>query len=258
MTDTLSPDRLELPDRTLVRLPLTFFEPPTPELAPSVIGLYLVRQLPGGERMIGRIVEVEAYHGMADTACHARVGMTERTAVMFGPPGHAYVYLIYGMYHMLNISTNTTGEPAAVLIRGLEPVAGIEFMSPPRKGKRSGLETSGIEARATRADRQASESLRKGRARGSLTNGPGKLCSALQIDRSLNGVNLLESHDLFLACELPLEQKTPMTPRDIATSPRIGIDYAEQADREIHWRFFERDNPWVSKIPKPKVKRPEG
>ena len=165
-----------------------------------------------GQRLGGIIVETEAYIGTDDTASHASKGRTPRTAVMFGPPGHAYVYLIYGMHHMLNLVTEAEGFPAAVLIRAIEPVEGLVQMQ-----------------------------TRRGRQRGvNLTNGPGKLCAALAIDRQLSGRPLVLGSDIWL------EEGTPVPPTDVATGPRIGIDYAAPEDRAAPWRFWIRGNRFVS------------
>lgn len=131
------------------RLPRSFFTQPTLAVARALIGMHLVRKS-GTRRRIGRIVETEAYLGPHDLAAHSSRGRTARTEVMFGPPGHAYVYLIYGVWHCLNVVTGRAGVPHAVLLRALEPVAGV-------------------------------------RAR---TAGPGLLCQALGIDRRLNGADL--------------------------------------------------------------------
>lgn len=130
-------------------VPLTnsFFGRDTLAVARDLLGKYLVHASPAGQ-VCGRIVETEAYCGPHDLACHASKGRTRRTDVMFGPPGHWYVYLIYGMYHCLNIVTERVDFPAAVLIRGVEPISGI--------------------------------------APGVKTDGPGKLCRAFGIDRALN------------------------------------------------------------------------
>jgi DNA-3-methyladenine glycosylase len=120
-------------------------------VAPGLLGALLIHNHPDRGLLAGRIVETEAYRGMEDQACHASKGQTKRTAPMFGPPGHAYVYLIYGMYEMFNVVTWPEGEPSAVLIRGVEPIAGIE----------------------------------------GTTNGPGKLTRALHIDRRLNESDLV-------------------------------------------------------------------
>lgn len=106
-----------------VILPPAFFARPAPEVAPDLLGKWLLRER-DGERLAWRIVETEAYEGSEDLACHAAKGRTARTEVMFGPPGHFYVYFVYGMHHMLNIVTNVEGQASAVLIRGLESVSG--------------------------------------------------------------------------------------------------------------------------------------
>ncbi len=194
------------------RLDKRFFARAAPEVARDLLGAYLVRALPGGERLRARIVETEAYHGPDDTGSHARAGQTARTAVMFGPPGHAYIYLIYGMYEMLNVTTDEPGFPAAVLIRAVEPVEGVETMLSLRPGKPN-----------------------------NLTNGPGKLCRAMAIDRSLNGEDLTRSTALWF------ERGEPLPDNQVGRSPRIGIDYADPEHRARPWRFFQKGNRWVSK-----------
>ena len=165
--------------------------------------------------MVGRIVEVEAYLGARDAACHSFRGRTKRNAVMFGPGGHAYVYFIYGFYHCLNVVTLGEGEPEAVLIRALEPVEGQELMRTNRKG------------------------------RPNLCNGPGVLCQALGIDRSFNG------HALWLK-PLQICPGALLTDEHIASTPRIGVDYAGEA---AAWplRFCIEGNAHVSKARKFKV-----
>jgi DNA-3-methyladenine glycosylase len=142
----------------LKRLKEKFYKQNTFKIAKSLLGKYLIRKI-GKKILIGKIVETEAYYGPSDLASHASRGKTERTKIMFGRPGTAYVYLIYGMYYCLNIVTEKKNFPAAVLIRALEPIAGIK----------------------------------------KLTNGPGKLCQAFKIDKKLNGENLITSKKLFLA-----------------------------------------------------------
>jgi DNA-3-methyladenine glycosylase len=155
----------------------------------------LVRRLPSGERRSGRIVETEAYVGADDLASHAARGKPSgRASVMYGPPGRAYVYLIYGMHNCLNAVTEREGFPAAVLLRALEPLENV----------------------ATRTD------------------GPGRLCRALAIDRSLNGARL-DGSELWVE---PAERRDV----EIASGPRIGVDYAgEWAQRP--WRFWIRAAP---------------
>ena len=145
----------------------TFFARDTLTVAKELVGCVLqVTGLDGGE-VSGRIVEVEAYQGEGDPASHAGRGRTPRSEIMFGPPGYAYVYIIYGMHHCLNFVTETEGTAGAVLVRALEPLSGIELMAAQR-----GLDP------ATARDRD-------------LTGGPGKLCQALGVDRAWNGLPLV-------------------------------------------------------------------
>lgn len=191
-----------------------FFAQPTPIVAPALLGQVLVRQLEDGTLLRGRIVETEAYHGIEDSACHGRVGRTTRTEVMYGPPGHAYVYLIYGMYDMLNISCNEDGFPGAVLIRAVEPLEGI-----PQMAELRGLQTP------TK----------------NLTNGPGKLCRAMAITRALHGWDMTTGEMLWV------EKDKAVPESEIVATPRINIDYAQEVDRTRLWRFYERGNKWVSR-----------
>lgn len=179
-------------------LPRGFYARPAIEVGPELLGKYLVRRA-GGALRVGRIVEVEAYLGEHDKAAHSSRGLTPRTRVMFGPPGHAYVYLIYGVHHCMNVVTGEEGVAAAVLIRALEPVRGIE----------------------------------------SRTSGPGLLCKAMEIDRQLNGHDLL-GPGLFLAA--PEEQPAFR----IVRRPRIGVDYAGAWARRL-LRFYIQGNTWVSR-----------
>lgn len=163
----------------------TELEGDTLAIAPALLGCYLIRDL-GDELLVGRIVETEAYLAEGDPACHTYKGQTARNRPMFGPAGHAYVYKIYGLHHCVNVVTEPAGRGSAVLIRALEPVAGIAAMEASRGVK-------------------------------DLTNGPGRLCQALAIDASLNDVDLTRPGPLYLL--------KPGASRDeaIATSPRIGI-----------------------------------
>ena len=178
-----------------------FYQRNTLRVARELLGKKLVRRVNGLE-LSGMIAETEAYCGSEDSACHAHRGKTPRNAVMFGKPGHAYVYFTYGMHYMLNLVTEAEENPCAVLIRAILPLEGIEAMEA-RRRKKGAL----------------------------LTNGPAKLCQALSIDKSLNG------WDVTLGRELWLENYKKIPGSQIITTPRIGIDYAHQKHREALWRF---------------------
>ncbi len=179
------------------KLTRSFFDRDTKLVARELLGKFLVHRSAGVER-IGKIVETEAYLGPHDLAAHSSKGLTARTQIMFGPPGHAYVYFIYGMYFCMNVVTEREGHAAAVLLRALEPVKNLD-------GK---------------------------------TSGPGLLCRAMQIDRCLNGHDLL-SDDFFIA-ESEAEKFS------IAKGPRIGVDYAGHWAKR-HLRFYVEGNPFVSR-----------
>jgi DNA-3-methyladenine glycosylase len=164
-----------------------YFNRPTLTVARSLVGKYLVREN-GRGRMTGKIIEVEAYVGCQDKACHASKGRTTRTEVLFGPPGMSYVYLIYGMYHMLNVVTERREFPAAVLIRAIE-------------------------------------------VDGELIDGPGKLCRALEIDRSLNRLDLTRGQSLWFE-----DRGARVSSEQVGTFPRIGVDYAGEWAKKP-WRF---------------------
>ena len=178
----------------------------------ELLGKLLVVPAPNGSRVSGMIVETEAYRGPQDRASHAFGGRrTKRTETMYKLGGCAYVYFVYGMYHQFNVVTNVEDTPHAILIRGLEPVEGIELMRERRQGH---------------ADR-------------TLTNGPGKLCIALGIDRRLDAADLLGE-------SVWIEEGRTVTPRSIDCGPRVGIAYAQEwVDKP--WRFWIKDNPHVSK-----------
>ena len=179
-----------------------FYRCDTLQVARLLLGKKLVRQINGLE-LAGMIVETEAYCGEADSACHAHRGKTQRNAVMFDEPGHAYVYFTYGMHYMLNLVTEAKGRPCAVLVRAILPLAGIEEMEACRK--RKGAE---------------------------LTNGPAKLCQAFSIDKALNGWDLTRGKDLWF------EDYKKIPAKSIITTPRIGIDYAKDEHRNAPWRFL--------------------
>lgn len=188
-----------------------FYSRPTLEVASDLLGKVLVRRLNGRE-LRGKIVETEAYIGSEDLACHASRGHTPRTAVMFGLPGHAYVYMIYGFYFCLNVVTERKGYPAAVLIRAIEPLDNVELMRQLRNNPQRDT---------------------------NIASGPGKLCRAMSIDKSLNGENLFGT-------KLWIEDRN-IDPGPIGTSPRVGIDYAGEY-KDKPWRFYIDDNPHVSRV----------
>jgi len=196
----------------MARLGRDFFARDTLVVARELLGRRLVHVL-NEQRLSGRIVEVEAYIGEEDRASHARCGPTRRNAPMYGLPGHAYVYLIYGMHHCFNVVTGREGLPAAVLVRALEPLEGIEEMRE-RRGGRSDLP---------------------------LTSGPARLCQALGIDRQFDGADLC-APDAWLF----LEEDTSIPDEDVAVSPRVGVRGDEVAVT-IPWRFYVRDNPYISR-----------
>ena len=168
-------------------LPRTYFKRPTLVVARSLVGKYLIRCI-GGREIAGKIIEVEAYVGSEDKACHASKGRTQRTDVMFGPAGVAYVYLIYGMYHCLNVVTEREEFPSALLIRAIE----ID---------------------------------------GKLIDGPGRLCRAMQIDRSLNRADLTMGEFLWFE-----DRGASVKSGHVGAHPRIGVDYAG-AWAKKPWRF---------------------
>lgn len=189
----------------------TFYAASTLQVARALLGQRLVRCW-NGERLSGRIVEVEAYIGTEDAACHARCGRTPRNAVMFGPPGHAYVYFIYGMYHCLNLVTEAEGFPAAVLIRALEPLEGVALMQ---------------EARGKVPWRD-------------LLRGPGRLCQALRIDLGLNGADVCQPES-----GLWVEADEPVPDAQVETTPRINVR-GDALALSRPWRWVIRGHPCVS------------
>lgn len=201
------------------KLPRDFYNRDTLNVARDLLGKYLVHKIDGVVRE-GKIVEVEAYIGPEDKGAHTYNGRrTPRNEAMYGPPGFAYVYLIYGMYNCVNVVTNEAEKPEAVLIRALEPTCGVEQMSMARFGK-SELLTS--------------------RETISLTNGPGKLCQALGITRTHNGYDLC-GETLYIT-----ESSKPGELFETVETTRINIDYAEEAAL-YPWRFYIKDNPFVSR-----------
>ncbi|MCB2201496.1 DNA-3-methyladenine glycosylase [bacterium] len=196
------------------RLSRSFYDRPTLDVARDLLGCGITYESPHG-RLTARIVEVEAYIGENDPACHASAGKTARTAPMFGKPGHAYIYFIYGMYYCLNFVTESEGRPAAVLLRAAEPTDGLDIMR-------------------TNSPRQPDHLL---------LAGPGKFCKALGLTTDQNGWDLTKS-GLYLT-----EPQEPV--KKIATSPRIGISKATRRE----WRFFDADSSSVSKVSAGRIRK---
>lgn len=198
-------------------LPPEFYRRVAEAVAPDLLGRYVVRRLPDGERLVLRLVEVEAYRGEGDRASHASGGpVTERSRRLYRHGGHAYVYLIYGMHHCLNAVAGTSEDGHAVLLRAGEPVAGEERM------------------RALRGF-APERRLRPG----DLAGGPGKLCRALAIDRAADGAALWDGDLLLTGGE-------PVPEAQVVRGPRVGVDYAGEA---ATWplRFAVAGHPHVSR-----------
>jgi DNA-3-methyladenine glycosylase len=181
-------------------------------VARELLGCRLVRQL-NGDRLSGIIVEAEAYIGEQDQACHAKAGKTPRTQVMYGPAGFSYVYFTYGMHWMLNVVTETEGFPAAVLLRAIQPVEGIEVM----------------------------QGLRGGKDVTELCSGPAKLTQAMGIARGQNSLDLCQPSELWIESAVKLSRDV------IASSPRIGLGETPEPWRSKPWRYLVKDNRFVSK-----------
>ena len=196
--------------RASAALPAKFYDRDTEQVARDLLGAVLRRTTAGGVAS-GRIVETEAYLGEHDLACHAAAGLTARTRWLYGAPGTAYVYFIYGVHWCFNAVTRAVGSPSAVLIRAVEPLDGVELM------------------RERRGDVRERD----------LTNGPGKLCEALGITGGLNGLPLRKS-----AIEILRGEEIPDS--RVRVTPRIGI--TKSAEWPLRWLVAE--NAYVSKAPK--------
>lgn len=197
-------------------LPASFYDRDTEAVSRELLGTILISETADGVTA-GRIVETEAYLGEHDPACHAAAGRTARTECLYGPPGTAYVYFIYGAHWCFNAVTRAAGLPSAVLVRALEPVEGVELMRERRRHPRN--------------DRD-------------LTNGPGKLCAALGITGALNGVPLD-------APPLMISRGVRVSDAEVSITPRIGITRA--AEWPLRW--IVTDNPYVSRMPRRPARR---
>jgi len=181
-------------------LPRSFYSRPTLTVARELIGARLIRIL-DGVKLVGLIAETEAYISEKDMACHARAGLTPRTRVMYGEPGHAYVYFTYGNHWMLNVVTERQGFPAAVLIRAIQAIEGVEVMSARRQGRD--------------------------------TFGPGKLCQAMGIGQAENGVDLTNT-----ASGLWIEDGVKVPKTLVTKGPRVGLNNTPEPWLSKPWRFM--------------------
>ena len=192
-----------------------FTRPDTLLVARELLGKLLVVPDEAGNRVSGKIVETEAYLGTIDKAAHTFGGRrTPRNEITYAAGGHVYVFFVYGMYFQLNFVTGEVDTPHVVLVRGVEPVEGIDIMR---------------ERRGPMTDKN-------------LTSGPGKLCIALGVDRSMNG-------EILTGERIWVEELESVPDSQIESGPRVGINYAEEfIDKP--WRFWVRDNQYVSLVPK--------
>ena len=184
-------------------IPRSFFNRSTLQVARELLGARLVR-VEDGVRVSGLIVETEAYRGEEDQGCHAKAGRTPRTQVMYGLPGHAYVYFTYGMHWMLNFVTEEEGFPAAVLIRAILPSEGIDIIA----------------------------SRRNSQPRQHWTDGPGKICQALAITGEFNGSDLCSPQ-----APIFVESGDPIPEQSVTTSPRVGFNNVPEPWNSMPWRF---------------------
>jgi DNA-3-methyladenine glycosylase len=184
-------------------LPRKFYNRPTLVVARELLGARLVH-ISNGKKLVGLITETEAYIGEDDLACHAKAGRTIRTDPMYGPPGHAYIYFTYGNHWMLNAVTEQEGFPAAVLIRAIQPMEGVDVMMERRLGRD--------------------------------TFGPGKLTQALGITKSQNYVDLTEA-----ASSLRIEAGVQVADKIVTIGPRVGLNKTTEPWLSMPWRFKVKD-----------------
>jgi DNA-3-methyladenine glycosylase len=200
------------------RLPRSFYTRPTLKVARDLLGKVLVHHR-RDVATSGVIVEVEAYIGESDPACHAAPGLTRRNAPLYGPPGYAYVYLNYGIHALFNVVSEPEGSPAAVLVRALDPLGGIEAMRRRRLAPMKGRRAPSDSARLSSHD---------------LCRGPGNLTMAMGITLRDNGTDLLGDRLYIEDCGLSMTT--------VASGPRIGI----RVGTDRHWRFWINGHPAVS------------
>lgn len=193
------------------KLSHSFFQRPTLAVARGLLGKYLVVKR-GDTVVSGKIVETEAYVGEDDLACHASKGRTSRTETLYAEAGTLYVYLVYGMYHCVNIITESKGFPSAVLIRAVKPTEGVRIMERRRKTKRAAA----------------------------LASGPGKVCEAFGVTKRMNGKTVFGD---MLWIE---DRGERVRKSDIAAAPRVGVDYAG-ACKDYPWRFYIKNSAYISR-----------
>jgi len=187
----------------ILRLDRDFFLRDTVLVARELLGMQFVC-IDQGDRLAGIVTETEAYRGEDDLACHARAGLTARTAVMYGPPGHVYTYFSYGMHWLINIVTEIEGYPGAVLIRGLAPTRGLKKIS----------------------------QRRKARPRSEWTNGPAKVCQAFGIDKTHNGMDICTTDSSIF-----VEKRPPISDSSVTYGPRVGLNNVPEPWKSMPWRF---------------------
>jgi DNA-3-methyladenine glycosylase len=187
----------------ILRLDRDFFQRDTVLVARELLGMQFVC-IDQGDRLVGIVTETEAYRGEDDLACHARAGLTARTAVMYGPPGHVYTYFTYGMHWLINIVTEIEGYPGAVLIRGLAPTLGLKKIS----------------------------QRRKARPRSEWTNGPAKVCQAFGIDKTHNGMDICTTDSYIF-----VEKRPPISDSCVTYGPRVGLNNVPEPWKSMPWRY---------------------
>jgi len=207
-------------------LPRTFYARPAPEVARDLLGRLLVRREQA--LLVGQIVETEAYFGADDRASHARCGPTRRNRQMFGPPGHAYVYRVYGLHWCLNVVTGRDGEAEAVLIRAALPLEGIDEQRQRRNRPHDQVER--------------------------VAAGPARLCEALGVDGALDGLDLTAGERLWIAAaDTAGEIPAGVAASTVVAGPRVGVGYAGEPWATLPLRFGLQDHPALSRPFRPVV-----
>lgn len=202
-----------------------FFLQPTLKVAKLLLGKYIIRKI-GNKKIIGKIVETEAYIGPYDRASHAyNFKKTKRNHVEYLEGGYVYIYLVYGMYWQLNFTTAKKEKPECVLIRAVEPISEIIK-----------IKNQKLKIKNTKQNSKFSNKLLN------ISNGPGKLCKFLKLNKSFYGENLIKSKRIWLE-----NSKEKIKPNQIKSAPRVGIDYAGNYWSKKKWRFYLKNNDFISK-----------